>query len=178
MKKLALLLSLLTLAALGLVACGGGDDDQTTAASETETTVGSGGEAGTVEDGPGNSNRLNNEERIEQRGNEWAAAFAAGRTTCGYMGQPACERATCEHHLDGPIENCTPPSSEFRESFADATVKRVVVSEGHHHATAEFSNGESVELEGQKADEGDRGEGWGPWAFFITESWIKNAGGT
>ena len=36
--KLALLLSLLALGALGLVACGGGDDDQTTAASETETT--------------------------------------------------------------------------------------------------------------------------------------------
>jgi hypothetical protein len=38
MKKLALLLSLLALGALGLVACGGGDDDQTTAASETKTT--------------------------------------------------------------------------------------------------------------------------------------------
>jgi hypothetical protein len=36
--KLALLLSLLAIGALGLVACGGGDDDQTTAASETETT--------------------------------------------------------------------------------------------------------------------------------------------
>ena len=38
MKKLALLLSLLALGALGLVACGGGDDDETTAASATETT--------------------------------------------------------------------------------------------------------------------------------------------
>ena len=36
--KLALLLSLLALGALGLVACGGGDDDETTAASETENT--------------------------------------------------------------------------------------------------------------------------------------------
>jgi hypothetical protein len=35
MKKLALLLSLLALGALGLVACGGGDDDQITAAPET-----------------------------------------------------------------------------------------------------------------------------------------------
>ena len=33
MKKLALLLSLLALGALGLVACGGGDDDEATAAS-------------------------------------------------------------------------------------------------------------------------------------------------
>jgi hypothetical protein len=38
MKKLALLLSLLALGALGLVACGGGGDDQTTAASASETT--------------------------------------------------------------------------------------------------------------------------------------------
>ncbi len=37
MKKLALLLLLLALGALGLVACGGGGDDQTTAASETGT---------------------------------------------------------------------------------------------------------------------------------------------
>ena len=34
-EKLALLLSLLALGALGLIACGGGDDDETTAASET-----------------------------------------------------------------------------------------------------------------------------------------------
>ena len=38
MKKLALLLSLLALGALGLTACGGGDDEEATAASETETT--------------------------------------------------------------------------------------------------------------------------------------------
>ncbi len=38
MKKLALLLSLLALWALGPVACGGGGDDETTAASATETT--------------------------------------------------------------------------------------------------------------------------------------------
>jgi plastocyanin len=39
MNKPALLLSLLALAALGLVACGGDDDDQTTATSETETSI-------------------------------------------------------------------------------------------------------------------------------------------
>jgi hypothetical protein len=39
MKKLALLLSLLVLGALGLVACGGDDDDQSGAASETDTTT-------------------------------------------------------------------------------------------------------------------------------------------
>ena len=38
MKKLALLLSLLVLGALGLTACGGGGDDEAAAASEAETT--------------------------------------------------------------------------------------------------------------------------------------------
>ena len=38
MRRLALLLSLLALGALGLTACGGGDDDEVTAASETENT--------------------------------------------------------------------------------------------------------------------------------------------
>ncbi len=158
MRKLALLLSLLVLGALGLIACGGGDDDETTAASD-----------------PGANHRLSNEETIEQQGNEWAAAFAkAGPVTCRYMGQPACERANCER-VHAPIKNCRPPSAEFRESFADATIERVVI-EGHY-ATAEFSNGESVEFEGQKADQGDNqgdktveGSVW-----FITERWIKEA---
>ena len=41
MRRLAPLLSLLALGALGLIACGGGDDDQTAAAPETETTTAS-----------------------------------------------------------------------------------------------------------------------------------------
>ncbi len=156
MKKLVLLLSLLTLGALGLVACGGGGDDETTAASETETTfdelaadnkswcpqfgqyrlgvdegdiacrgarrvildlanntlpgswscTGDGspdvvctkepgassrivitayfaGEGGPVDTDSGNNNRLSNEERIEQAGNEWAALFAEGASSPG-----------------------------------------------------------------------------------------------
>jgi plastocyanin len=50
MKKLALLLSLLALGALGLAACGG-DDDTTSAAdttATTETTAGGGGSGGTI----------------------------------------------------------------------------------------------------------------------------------
>jgi plastocyanin len=38
MKKLALLLSLLALAAFGVAACGGDDDEETTEAATTETT--------------------------------------------------------------------------------------------------------------------------------------------
>ncbi len=168
MRKFALqLLSLLALGALGFTACGGGDD-QTTAASETETTVGSGGEAVTAEADPEDNNRLSNEERIEQAGNEWAAAFAKGGfkpRLWRYMGQPAGERMGCARVGHQPIKNCTPPSSEYRESFADATVERVVI-EGHH-ATAEFSNGESVEFEGGKDIL------TGHWQWFIPERWVK-----
>jgi hypothetical protein len=290
MKKLALLLSFLALGSLGLVACGGGGDDEATAAFENETTVGSGGEAATVDGDPGakdplslrerirtkanawaalfaeggwppsvwrymrqpagermgcervGNNPIKNctpvsaefresfadatvervvidgqyataefsngesvefegpapwyiterwvktitrgrgtganhrltEERIEQKGNKWAAAFATGRAACRYMGQPACEWMTCHHHLANPMRNCTPVSVEFRRTFDGAMVERVVVSEDHRQARGEFSNGESVEFEGQRADEGDKGEGWGNWAYFITERWIRS----
>jgi hypothetical protein len=116
--------------------------------------------------------RLSNEERIEQKGNDWAALFAEGGFKPGlwrYMGQPAGERMSCERVPNAPIENCTPPSAEFRESFADATVERVVI-EGHR-ATAEFSNGELVEFDGQKADEGDKAVEHSAW--FIPERWVK-----
>ena len=56
MKKLALLLSLVALGALGLVACGG-DDDETTAPSDTGAA-------------------LSQQEKIELAGNEWAPLFA------------------------------------------------------------------------------------------------------
>jgi plastocyanin len=49
MKKLALVLSMLALAALGLAACGGGDDTTTSsteATTTTETTAGGGGGGG------------------------------------------------------------------------------------------------------------------------------------
>jgi hypothetical protein len=163
MGKLALALSLLVLGALGLVACGG-DDDETTAVSKNETTGGSGGALAETD--------LSNEERIEQQGNEWAAAFAkAGPVSCRSLGQPACELANCERVPSEPIENCTPPSRAFRDSFADATVERVVF-EGYH-ATAEFSNGESVEFEGQQADQGDKAVEHSAW--FITKGWVKEA---
>jgi hypothetical protein len=137
--KVALLLSLLALGALGLVACGGGDDDETTAA-------------------PATANRLSEEEEITKVGNEWAPLFAedARRAACNrYMGQSACNQMFCAHVAPGPwpIGNCTPPSSGFQKSFANATVGRVVVEDDKpgpagcwRHAAAEFSNGELVEF--------------------------------
>jgi hypothetical protein len=139
----ALLLSLLALGALGLVACSSSDDDETT------TEVG-----------------LSREQRIEQEieraGNEWAATlFAGGERFCGLMTQSACERITCER-ISGPIENCTPPSQGFRESFRDATVEDVAIR--GDNAAARFSNGETIELEkvnipDSLAEDGDR-IGW------------------
>jgi hypothetical protein len=135
----AVLLSLLALGALGLVACRGGHDDEDS----------------------GTGARSSPEERIERVGNEWAALFAGGERFCALMTQPACERITCKR-IAGPIENCTPPSSEYRESFEDATVEDVGITRAK--AGARFSNGETVQLEKVNipdplAEEADRA-GW------------------
>ena len=160
---------MVVLGALGLIACGGDDEDEVSASSESTTTHGSGEEADS-----GVNPELSNAERIEQMGNDWAPRFAeAGPVTCRYMGQPACELANCERVPNRPIENCSLPSTAFRQSFADATVKRVVID--GHHAAAEFSNGESVEFEGQKPDKGDEGVVVGS-AWFISKRWVKSAG--
>ena len=140
--KLALMLTLLALGAVGLVACGGGDDDETT----TEV---------------GFSREQRIERAIEQAGNEWAALFAGRERFCELMTQPACGRVNCET-ISGPIENCTPPPSAFRKSFEDAMVTDVVVNGGR--AAARFSNGEMVDLDKVElpdplAEDGDRA-GW------------------
>ena len=159
MRKLAMLLSLLVLGALGTGGCGGGDDE-TTAASESETTAMA---------PPVANNQLSDEETIEQQGNVWAVEFAKdGPVSCYSLGQPACERANCERVPNEPIENCAPPSAEFRESFADATVERVAIT--GNDAVAEFSNGESVEFEGQLAVGGGTVE---HSAWYIPVRWFK-----
>jgi hypothetical protein len=85
------------------------------------------------------------EEKIEQAGNEWAGLFAAADSgeCVELMTQPGCEQITCETN-EGPVKNCTPPSSAFRESFADATVEDVAIQ--GEQAGATFSNGETVQL--------------------------------
>jgi hypothetical protein len=139
--RLALLLSLLALGVLGLVACSSGGDDETT---------------GTPEAAP------SPEQGIEQAGSEWAPLFAGRERFCELMTQPACGRVNCET-ISGPVANCTPPSSEFRKSFRDATVKDVAIT--GDTAAARFSNGETVELEkvhnipDPLAEDGDR-IGW------------------
>ena len=116
MRSLALLLSLVTLDALGLVACGG-DDDETTAPSDTGAA-------------------LSQQEKIEHAGNQWAALFAGRERFCELMTQLACGWVNC-NQIHGPIENCTPPSLEFRESFEDATVNDVAILVNRHRASSE-----------------------------------------
>jgi hypothetical protein len=106
--------------ALVLVGCGGDDNGTTTEAT------------------------LSPEQKIEQTGNEWASLFAADHEGCKLMTQPACERIACERVGGFTIENCTPPSSDFRKSFRDATVQDIAIK--GEQAAAKFSNGEAVEL--------------------------------
>jgi hypothetical protein len=117
----ALLLSLLALGALGLVACSSGDD----------------------QDGAPEA-RLSPEQKVERVGNEWAPVFAGRERFCELMTQAACGRVNCED-VGGPIENCKPPSLEFRKSFEDATVEDVAIN--GEQAAVRFSNGETIELE-------------------------------
>jgi hypothetical protein len=127
MKKLAPLLSLLALGALGLVVFEGGGDE-TTAGSETE--------AGLSPE-PKTAEVAREAALVAQIGNKWARLFAAVRgDACELMTQPACERMICERH-GGPIasssrwpdpnaraiRDCTPPSPAFRDLFAGASVE-------------------------------------------------------
>jgi hypothetical protein len=73
-----MLLSLLAIAALGLVACEG-DDDQTTEADSPRQAT------------------LSQEQKIERTGNRWARLFAAGHpAACRYMTPQGCARIKCE----------------------------------------------------------------------------------
>jgi hypothetical protein len=81
------------------------------------------------------------------------------------MGQPACERADCERVGGWPIKNCKPLPSKFRESFADATVERVVIDDRKAEsapivATVQFSNGASVKFKG-------------PHGWYVSRGWAK-----
>ena len=110
-------------AVIALVLDGCGDDEDST----TEAT-------------------LSPQQKIEQTVDKWAPLFAgaADRAACRYQTQPLCERVDCERVATGPIKNCTPPSSAFRNSFEDATVQDIAIR--GDQAGAKLSNGEAVEL--------------------------------
>jgi hypothetical protein len=169
MKKLALLLSLLALGALGLVACGGGDDEDTTAAASPDTTAearfcawSARARAKCRFTTEGKLSRKQVQE-LKRAANDWASLFATN--ACNrYMGQPICERLfNCENYVGEFIENCTPVSRAFRKSFAGATVEDIKFKGievlpvapawaggplRFYLATVKFSNGEVVVFSG------------------------------
>jgi hypothetical protein len=171
MKKLALLLSLLALGALGLIACGGGDDDdsatEATAPADTATEPKLSREraqelmaklsVGQVRKLKAKLSReqlqelkreANTEAKLSREHAEELRRVAndwASRfvtDACNrYMGQPVCER------LGVPV------SPAFKKSFADATVEdinseRITLvgwtDRPYYLAAVKFSNGEVV----------------------------------
>jgi hypothetical protein len=89
---------------------------------------------------------LSSEQEVERVANSWAVLFGDGPHCNRYMGQPVCERISCERVGNVPIENCTPLSAAFVSSFADATVQEIAVK--GHQASVKFSNGGVVLLSG------------------------------
>jgi hypothetical protein len=146
--KIGLLLSLLTLGALGLVACGGGDDDEGTPAEAKvppDTTAEASPPKTTSEAklSPEQLQELEGGKQaqdLKRAANYWASRFAT--YVCGNMGESICARLTCseasrvalesgwltearERRTREAIENCTPVSAAFQRSFADAGVEDI-----------------------------------------------------
>jgi hypothetical protein len=170
--KPALLLSLLALGALGLVACGGGDDEDTTTEAKVSadtTTEATASPDTTTEPKLSREQvrervqelkwKLSREQvrELKRAANDWASLFAIN--ACNrYMGQPICGQFYCRREMVGPpIENCTPVSAAFQESFADATVEDIkserILLVGWtdrplYEAAVKFSNGEVVVFAG------------------------------
>lgn len=93
------------------------------------------------------------EQQIELIGNQWAPLFAAGRTPgCSsaegliILTQPVCEQIACQRVGGTRMRNCTPLTSAFRNSFAEATVQDIEIKGNPPRAAARFSNGEVIEL--------------------------------
>jgi hypothetical protein len=151
-----LLLTLLALGTLGLAACGAGDDGDR--ATEAKVSADSATEA-TASPDTTTEAKLSREQvqELKRAANDWASLFAIN--ACNrYMGQPICGQFYCRREMVGPpIENCTPVSAAFQESFADATVEdikseRIVLVEWTerplYEAAVKFSNGEVVVFAG------------------------------
>jgi hypothetical protein len=172
MKKLALLLSLLALGALGLVACGGGDDDDsaTAATASPETTTEPKLSRERAQElmaklSPGQVRKLKaklSREQLQELKREADTEAKLSRehaeeltrvandwasrfasVACNrYMGQPLCERLGYERVSDA-----------FQKSFADATVEDISserialvgwTDRPYYLAAVKFSNGEVV----------------------------------
>ena len=89
---------------------------------------------------------LSPEKAVERSANDWARLFAGSSlAACNrYMTQPACERIECMRPGNRPVENCTPVSEAFRNSFRGARVENVHVD--GERADVAFSNGRTAVL--------------------------------
>ena len=110
------------------------------------------------------------QQAVELAANEWARLFAASDpAACERLeAQPACEREDCRRAGGRKVEDCTPPSQAFRNSFQDARVVDVAVK--GRFAGARFSNGETVRL--------DRVDGTGSNGVWLIVEFGGDAGHT
>jgi hypothetical protein len=84
-------------------------------------------------------------ELINETANKWARHFASSPQTCtNYMGQTACEQATCQRAGRKRIPNCMPARPQWRAYFRGATVQAIAIS--GDRAAATFSNDGIVQL--------------------------------
>ena len=128
MSRFALLLSLV---ALGLIAC---DDDDETATAETEVITSDFVPASDIV-------------AVRRDANKWAWLFGASGTCNRYMSQPGCERVACQRvGAKKPIPNCTPLSRADRRSFRGATAESIVIK--GDRAAVSFTNDKVVEFDG------------------------------
>jgi hypothetical protein len=88
---------------------------------------------------------VSSEEEIEEIAlivNKWPRLFGVGRRCNEYMTQPACERIDCARGFK--TRNCTLLSLKVQRSFADATVRDIVIR--GDFAGVRLSNGRTVEF--------------------------------
>jgi hypothetical protein len=149
-NKPALLLSLLALAALGLVACGGGDDEDSAPAAKAsaDTTTEATARPDTTTEArlspeqvqelkaklsreqvqelkrDANTEAKLSPEQVQalkREANEWARLFSRGGVCNKYMGQPICAALGSAPPDLGERD----VSEAFQESFADASVEDI-----------------------------------------------------
>jgi hypothetical protein len=113
----------------------------TEAASPDTTTEATASQAGVPLQAPPGGHQL---QRLKRVATKWARLFAVNDCT-RYMRQSVCERLACHGKMGEPIENCTPVSAAFQQTFADATVEDIAIGwhgrHGGYRAAVKFSNG-------------------------------------
>ena len=130
-------LATLTLACLGLVACGGDDDDEggETGGEGTTLVVPGADHAASLQEEIAN---LSDEDQVARVGEAWAEPFAAGsEEMCGFLHPDLGGASSCSQFI-----GATGSPSKVEGSFTGTSVQEVEVN--GDTAVAEFSNGGRV----------------------------------